>query len=156
LWSRWGCCPCSGRPENRSRKNRRARPAKKPCAAAAQRQAIDDRPACRPLAALTATFQKVKKMEKLFDGTRNAKLGTAKNPAVVHVQTAERETELAAIFKKNGWEYQIKLEPDQPEDISDLEILLNPLKTKIAEKKAGRNDPCPCGSGKKYKKCCGQ
>jgi SEC-C motif-containing protein len=21
--------------------------------------------------------------------------------------------------------------------------------------KAGRNDPCPCGSGKKYKKCCG-
>jgi predicted O-linked N-acetylglucosamine transferase (SPINDLY family) len=22
--------------------------------------------------------------------------------------------------------------------------------------KAGRNDPCPCGSGKKYKKCCGQ
>ncbi len=22
--------------------------------------------------------------------------------------------------------------------------------------KAGRNDPCPCGSGKKYKKCCGK
>jgi len=22
-------------------------------------------------------------------------------------------------------------------------------------KKTGRNDPCPCGSGKKYKKCCG-
>jgi preprotein translocase subunit SecA len=21
--------------------------------------------------------------------------------------------------------------------------------------KIGRNDPCPCGSGKKYKKCCG-
>ncbi len=25
-----------------------------------------------------------------------------------------------------------------------------------AEKKVGRNDPCPCGSGRKYKKCCGQ
>jgi tetratricopeptide (TPR) repeat protein len=25
-----------------------------------------------------------------------------------------------------------------------------------AEGKVGRNDPCPCGSGKKYKKCCGQ
>ncbi|MBW6535798.1 MAG: SEC-C domain-containing protein [Mariniphaga sp.] len=25
-----------------------------------------------------------------------------------------------------------------------------------AEKKVGRNEPCPCGSGKKYKKCCGQ
>ncbi|MGB5299295.1 MAG: SEC-C metal-binding domain-containing protein, partial [Thiogranum sp.] len=23
-----------------------------------------------------------------------------------------------------------------------------------ASKKVGRNDPCPCGSGKKYKKCC--
>ena len=22
--------------------------------------------------------------------------------------------------------------------------------------KVGRNDPCPCGSGKKFKKCCGQ
>ena len=25
----------------------------------------------------------------------------------------------------------------------------------LAQNKAGRNDPCPCGSGKKYKKCCG-
>lgn len=24
------------------------------------------------------------------------------------------------------------------------------------EKEPGRNDPCPCGSGKKYKKCCGR
>jgi uncharacterized protein len=24
------------------------------------------------------------------------------------------------------------------------------------EPKIGRNDPCPCGSGKKYKHCCGQ
>jgi hypothetical protein len=24
------------------------------------------------------------------------------------------------------------------------------------EKKVGRNDPCPCGSGKKFKKCCEQ
>jgi len=22
--------------------------------------------------------------------------------------------------------------------------------------KVGRNDPCPCGSGKKYKQCCGK
>ncbi|MGE5544471.1 MAG: preprotein translocase subunit SecA, partial [Bacillota bacterium] len=28
-----------------------------------------------------------------------------------------------------------------------------PVKT---DKKVGRNDPCPCGSGKKYKKCCGK
>ena len=24
------------------------------------------------------------------------------------------------------------------------------------EEKTGRNDPCPCGSGKKFKKCCGK
>ena len=27
--------------------------------------------------------------------------------------------------------------------------------TVVKGKKVGRNDPCPCGSGKKYKKCCG-
>ena len=27
---------------------------------------------------------------------------------------------------------------------------------KKAEKKIGRNDQCPCGSGKKYKNCCGK
>ena len=25
----------------------------------------------------------------------------------------------------------------------------------VRKKKVGRNEPCPCGSGKKYKKCCG-
>lgn len=29
-------------------------------------------------------------------------------------------------------------------------------KTIVKEKKIGRNDPCTCGSGKKYKKCCGK
>ncbi len=28
--------------------------------------------------------------------------------------------------------------------------------TYVAPPKVGRNDPCPCGSGKKHKKCCGQ
>jgi len=28
--------------------------------------------------------------------------------------------------------------------------------TIIADRKPGRNDPCLCGSGKKYKKCCGK
>ncbi|MBO5148805.1 MAG: SEC-C domain-containing protein, partial [Anaerotignum sp.] len=27
---------------------------------------------------------------------------------------------------------------------------------KRSEEKVGRNDPCPCGSGKKYKQCCGR
>jgi preprotein translocase subunit SecA len=31
----------------------------------------------------------------------------------------------------------------------------SPGKTVVKSNKVGRNDPCPCGSGKKYKKCCG-
>ena len=31
-----------------------------------------------------------------------------------------------------------------------------PMGTKKVAKKVGRNDPCPCGSGKKYKNCCGK
>ena len=82
-------------------------------------------------------------------------MGTVKNPAVVNVQTEERVKELESVFDENGWEYSIELEPDKPEDITALEILLNPPKTKIADKKVGRNEPCPCGSGKKFKRCYG-
>ncbi|MBP1550041.1 MAG: SEC-C domain-containing protein, partial [Oscillospiraceae bacterium] len=30
-----------------------------------------------------------------------------------------------------------------------------PVEPRKVKDKVGRNDPCPCGSGKKYKKCCG-
>ena len=32
---------------------------------------------------------------------------------------------------------------------------LNPKPEQRIVEKVGRNDPCPCGSGKKFKKCCG-
>jgi len=95
-------------------------------------------------------------MEKIFNGKKSAKIGTEKNPAVATVQTEKRMKEVALIFEKNGWKYTIGLEPDKPEDITDLERLLNPPKPTAAEKKVGRNEPCPCGSGEKYKKCCGK
>jgi len=31
---------------------------------------------------------------------------------------------------------------------------MNPKAPTVRVQKIGRNDPCPCGSGKKYKKCC--
>jgi preprotein translocase subunit SecA len=40
-----------------------------------------------------------------------------------------------------------KEEPKKPEPLHHQEVSEEP--------KVGRNDPCPCGSGKKYKKCCG-
>jgi preprotein translocase subunit SecA len=36
----------------------------------------------------------------------------------------------------------------------DIEGVREPIRRK--EEKVGRNDPCPCGSGKKYKNCCGR
>jgi len=83
-----------------------------------------------------------------------AKLGTEKKPAIVRVQNKRRAQEVSSIFDKNGWKFILGIEPDKPEDISDLEKLLNPIKP-VQSPKIGRNAPCPCGSGKKYKKCCG-
>jgi SEC-C motif-containing protein len=34
--------------------------------------------------------------------------------------------------------------------------VIGPPPVKREAPKVGRNDPCPCGSGKKYKKCCGK
>ena len=95
-------------------------------------------------------------MEKIFDGKKPVKLGTKKNPAAVRVQTKKRMKKVASIFEEHGWKYTVELDPDQPEDISELERLLNPGQPKIVENKVGRNEPCPCGSGNKYKKCCGK
>ena len=36
----------------------------------------------------------------------------------------------------------------------EREAKINQLSISIQANKVGRNDPCPCGSGKKYKKCC--
>lgn len=40
----------------------------------------------------------------------------------------------------------------------DMSKYVRPRKTRTIireyDKKVGRNDPCPCGSGKKYKNCC--
>ena len=93
--------------------------------------------------------------KEIWDGKKRQKLGTTGLPAVVSVQTEERLKEVTEIFEKNGWEFKIELKPDEPEEIGDLEMLLNPIRPVKAEKKPGRNEPCPCGSGKKYKKCCG-
>lgn len=91
---------------------------------------------------------------KTFDGRRDAKLGTEKNPAQLSVATSERETEIRAVCNERGWACLITVDPEQPEDTSDFERLLNPPRPVVSDNKPGRNEACPCGSGKKYKKCC--
>ncbi len=43
-----------------------------------------------------------------------------------------------------------------PEKRKELYVEQKKSGTIIKGAKIGRNDPCPCGSGKKYKKCCGR
>ncbi len=50
-------------------------------------------------------------------------------------------------------EYDGKFYSDYDEDDEDEYSVPQPYKRQ--EPKVGRNAPCPCGSGKKYKKCCG-
>ena len=83
-----------------------------------------------------------------------AKLGSKKKPIIARVQTEERGQYVAQTCADHGWHYTIGFEEDKPEDISDLERALNPPQP-LTSQKIGRNAPCPCGSGKKYKKCCG-
>ncbi|MBZ4194970.1 MAG: SEC-C domain-containing protein [Candidatus Contendobacter sp.] len=83
-----------------------------------------------------------------------SKTGTKSKPIIVRVQSDKKARYVAETCAKNGWHYIIGFEPDKPEDISDLENALNPP-IPVQSEKISRNDPCPCGSGKKYKKCCG-
>ncbi len=83
-----------------------------------------------------------------------AKLGTKKRPIIVRVHTDDKASYVAETCERHGWHFIIGFEPDKPEDISDLEKMLNPAVPTMSQK-TGRNEPCPCGSGKKFKKCCG-
>ena len=97
------------------------------------------------------------------------KLGTESNPIRLRVSDENRMEEVVGICEKNNWKFICGIEPDHPEDITELEYMLNPksfggkqpkmkqihnVTVVNTQPKIGRNDPCPCGSGKKYKKCC--
>ncbi|MBU2622538.1 MAG: preprotein translocase subunit SecA [Proteobacteria bacterium] len=51
---------------------------------------------------------------------------------------------------------EIKKPKEQKLIFSDKDEAVPKKPIKREEGKVGRNDPCPCGSGKKYKKCCGK
>ena len=46
--------------------------------------------------------------------------------------------------------------PQVVEHRGDSEVSAKPVTVRREEEKVGRNEPCPCGSGKKYKKCHGR
>jgi uncharacterized protein YecA (UPF0149 family) len=65
----------------------------------------------------------------------------------------ESDPELAKLLQE-----VIELNSKYPKD--KMPILIDDdkvyLKNGIVSNKIDRNNPCPCGSGKKYKKCCGR
>ncbi len=68
-----------------------------------------------------------------------ARFGTKKRPARGNVKTLERAQAILAMCDDRGWTAVIGIEPDKPEDISEVTRLLNPPKPK----QAGPNDPAP-------------
>jgi hypothetical protein len=62
------------------------------------------------------------------------------------------------VIKEMGWWacFQSIKESRQTPNDERLQAKINNPETAVrSQDKIGRNDPCPCGSGKKYKKCCG-
>lgn len=53
---------------------------------------------------------------------------------------------------------KVNIQQPKPEPAANVQMITNKTeKTQAQSKKiVGRNDPCPCGSGKKYKNCCGK
>ena len=67
----------------------------------------------------------------------------------------EIEGEYAMLAKRFGDGTYYELYPDRSPDLAEVKWDSMEIGTYMrGEKKVGRNDPCPCGSGKKYKKCC--
>ncbi|MGI6117507.1 MAG: SEC-C metal-binding domain-containing protein [Bilifractor sp.] len=73
------------------------------------------------------------------------------------------EFDKASLYKnmvdaKAEWLYQLPQWNDifSAEEQKKLYLEQKKSGTIVKGKKIGRNDPCPCGSGKKYKYCCGR
>ena len=90
-----------------------------------------------------------------YNTKRAVKLGTEKNPLTLVVASEEKKLELAAVVVENELFANITVDSTADEDILELTAILNKPTTTTFEKTPNRNDPCLCGSGKKYKKCCG-
>ena len=73
----------------------------------------------------------------------------AQEQARLAAQQAQQNQKLNVVFKRE----QVAKPTATSGDGTDS---ANRTVRKTAKQKVGRNDPCPCGSGKKYKKCCGR
>ena len=84
-----------------------------------------------------------------------AKLGSQKRPAIVRVQTQARGNEIVSLCNSKGWQVIVGIEADKPENTADLDALMGKSAPSQRAQPVSGNDYCPCGSGRKFKKCCG-
>jgi SWIM/SEC-C metal-binding protein len=89
-----------------------------------------------------------------YNVNRNEKAGTEGFPVSVIVQTETRKHEVEQMAIEHAIVISVVVDEAQAENTIELETLINKTTTITFEKKPNRNDVCPCGSGKKYKKCC--
>jgi len=68
------------------------------------------------------------------------------------IELREEAEKVQEMVLEEGEIDESKLEFTKKDVFAEEERKKQPIRTE----KVGRNDPCPCGSGKKYKKCCGR
>ncbi|MBS4170068.1 Protein translocase subunit SecA [Neochlamydia sp. AcF95] len=80
---------------------------------------------------------------------------TQDHPAIQHLLTQMRlETQRSLVADLDG-DSQPAFSTSHAEEARESNAPTVRLQPLVVEPKAGRNESCPCGSGKKYKKCCG-
>jgi SWIM/SEC-C metal-binding protein len=85
------------------------------------------------------------------------KPGSKKYPLALVVTSEARKQEIETLVAEAQLYAEISLDRSEGavESIAELTALLNKGSTVKQVKTPARNEPCSCGSGKKYKKCCG-
>lgn len=87
----------------------------------------------------------------------NNKAGSKKYPLALVVTSEARQQEIETLVADADLFAEVIIDNSEGavESIAELTILLNKEDAVKVDKVPGRNDPCVCGSGNKYKKCCG-
>ncbi|MBQ0719247.1 MAG: SEC-C domain-containing protein [Gammaproteobacteria bacterium] len=98
------------------------------------------------------------KLYSLDYGTKaGQKTGSKKYPLQLIVTSEARKQEIEAQVAEAQLYAEITVDSsaDAVESISELTVQLGKGLTVKHDQTPARNEPCSCGSGKKYKKCCG-
>lgn len=110
--------------------------------------------------------EKFNTTEVIFTGFLDGINSSLKAPLDVEATTSDTEIDLKVNFEalyfnmlEAGADYLYNI-PQWEKALSaekreEIKKRWKKSKTIVKPKEPGRNDPCPCGSGKKYKKCCG-